>query len=424
MHGLRHGDRRATGEIDGLPVLPGGDALARAPHLHRGRGDPRRTARPGGARRRDAGAAPAEPARAVSARCSRRAASAARSTSRPSRRRSSATTSGRIEQIVPRTRNDAHRLIEECMLAANVCAADFLARAQASGAVPRARGADAGEARGAARVPRRARPAAAAAATIPTAAGLREAARARSRSGPTRAAADDAAALDAAGGLQPGQHRPLRPGLRGLRALHHADPALSRPAGAPRDQGGARRTSATTPTADWDGARARTARRTSGAPTRPRATSRPGSSATTCATTSARTSPARQRRHSFGLFVTLDELYVDGLVHITELGARLLPVRRGAPRAARRAHRQALPARRPGDGASGARRPRDRARSISCSHERREDASRASCSASTPCSRACAPTRSRCVEIFLDETRNDARAKDLAAVARALRRAA
>ncbi len=34
--------------------------------------------------------------------------------------------SGRIEQIVPRTRNEAHRLIEESMLAANVCSADFI----------------------------------------------------------------------------------------------------------------------------------------------------------------------------------------------------------------------------------------------------------------------------------------------------------
>ncbi|MGZ5847531.1 MAG: ribonuclease R [Ramlibacter sp.] len=33
---------------------------------------------------------------------------------------------GRIEKIVPRTRNDAHRLIEEAMLAANVCSADFI----------------------------------------------------------------------------------------------------------------------------------------------------------------------------------------------------------------------------------------------------------------------------------------------------------
>jgi ribonuclease R len=37
---------------------------------------------------------------------------------------------GRIEKIVPRVRNDAHKLIEECMLAANVCAADFLARSK------------------------------------------------------------------------------------------------------------------------------------------------------------------------------------------------------------------------------------------------------------------------------------------------------
>ncbi|MFX1761869.1 ribonuclease R [Paraburkholderia sp. A1RI-2L] len=35
---------------------------------------------------------------------------------------------GKIEQIVPRQRNDAHKLIEECMLAANVCAADFMKR--------------------------------------------------------------------------------------------------------------------------------------------------------------------------------------------------------------------------------------------------------------------------------------------------------
>ena len=37
---------------------------------------------------------------------------------------------GRIEKIVPRTRNDAHKLIEECMLAANVCTADFIGRAK------------------------------------------------------------------------------------------------------------------------------------------------------------------------------------------------------------------------------------------------------------------------------------------------------
>jgi ribonuclease R len=40
---------------------------------------------------------------------------------------------GRIEKIVPRTRNDAHRLIEECMLAANVCSADFLQQGRQPG---------------------------------------------------------------------------------------------------------------------------------------------------------------------------------------------------------------------------------------------------------------------------------------------------
>ncbi len=40
---------------------------------------------------------------------------------------------GRIEQIVATTRNDAHKLIEECMLSANVCAADFMTRSKHTG---------------------------------------------------------------------------------------------------------------------------------------------------------------------------------------------------------------------------------------------------------------------------------------------------
>ncbi len=39
---------------------------------------------------------------------------------------------GRIEKIVPRTRTEAHKLIEEAMLAANVCSADFIALAKHS----------------------------------------------------------------------------------------------------------------------------------------------------------------------------------------------------------------------------------------------------------------------------------------------------
>ncbi len=38
--------------------------------------------------------------------------------------------SGRIEKIVPRTRTEAHRLIEEAMLAANVCSAEYIAAAE------------------------------------------------------------------------------------------------------------------------------------------------------------------------------------------------------------------------------------------------------------------------------------------------------
>jgi ribonuclease R len=40
---------------------------------------------------------------------------------------------GRIEKIIPRTRNDAHKVIEEAMLAANVCSADFIAQGKHPG---------------------------------------------------------------------------------------------------------------------------------------------------------------------------------------------------------------------------------------------------------------------------------------------------
>jgi len=40
---------------------------------------------------------------------------------------------GRIERIVPRVRTDAHRLIEEAMLAANVCSADFIQQSKHPG---------------------------------------------------------------------------------------------------------------------------------------------------------------------------------------------------------------------------------------------------------------------------------------------------
>ncbi len=40
---------------------------------------------------------------------------------------------GRIEKIIPRSRTEAHKLIEECMLAANVCSADFIVQGKYAG---------------------------------------------------------------------------------------------------------------------------------------------------------------------------------------------------------------------------------------------------------------------------------------------------
>jgi exoribonuclease R len=54
---------------------------------------------------------------------------------------------GKIEKIVPVHRNDAHRVIEECMLAANVCASDFLQSQAAALPVPDSRRPDSGETR-------------------------------------------------------------------------------------------------------------------------------------------------------------------------------------------------------------------------------------------------------------------------------------
>ena len=85
------------GEIARLPVLPGGDLLAGALHLHRGGGDPRQHARPRGAAAQRAGAAPAAPARGLPRAAEAARARAARSISRPPRRRSSADDNGRIE---------------------------------------------------------------------------------------------------------------------------------------------------------------------------------------------------------------------------------------------------------------------------------------------------------------------------------------
>src|SRR6185503_14398495 len=109
---------------------------------------------------------------------------------------------------------------------------------RASGALPRARGSDAREARATARIPRRER-ALAGRRRAADRARLREAPREDQDTSRLRAAADRAAALAPASALPAGQRRPLRPRVRGVHALHLADPPLPRPARPPRDQRGA-----------------------------------------------------------------------------------------------------------------------------------------------------------------------------------------
>src|SRR5260364_266797 len=140
---------------------------------------------------------------------------------------------GKIERIAPRVRNEAHKLIEECMLAANVCAADFLKRHQhpclyrvhagpseeklaslrrflggmglrlGGGAKPQARDY---------------------AAFI-----------AQARAARCADVAVNAAALIATGDIQPGQYWAFRPGVSRLYPLYKPYPALSGSARASRD---------------------------------------------------------------------------------------------------------------------------------------------------------------------------------------------
>ena len=118
---------------------------------------------------------------------------------------------------------------------------------------------------------------------------------------------------------QPEQRRPLRPRLRALRALHLADPALSRPARASRHQGcpGPRGTMSNRTGTELGRHCSETERRADDA-------SRDVENWLKC---------YYMRDHvggtfsgsitgvtPFGLFVTLDDYFVDGLVHISELG--------------------------------------------------------------------------------------------------------
>ena len=142
---------------------------------------------------------------------------------------------GEVTQAGMLQRNDAHKLIEECMIAANVEAAKFLldthipAPYRDHDKPPEAKYADLLEFLE--RIP-----AAHAAVGEGAADGFPQAAGIDPRPPRCRAAGIGGAAQPEPGGVRARQHRPLRPGAGGLRAFHLADPALSGPAGASRDQ--------------------------------------------------------------------------------------------------------------------------------------------------------------------------------------------
>ena len=141
---------------------------------------------------------------------------------------------GLLERIEPVVRNDAHRLIEEAMISANVCAARFLEKHEAlalyrihEGPTPekfdllRSLLAHAG-------IRLSDEP--------PTPALLAVRCRPVDRSAGSRVARDDDPALDDAGALQPEKHWPFRSGAAALHAFHVADPPLCGSRRASRDR--------------------------------------------------------------------------------------------------------------------------------------------------------------------------------------------
>ena len=303
----------------GLQVLSGRDALAGAAHLHAGVAV---AVRPGhrDRRRRSRCSRTCRTSTSSTTSSRRRAPSAAPSTSTRPSSPSSSTTHGKITRIVPAPRNEAHKLIEECMLAANVCAADFLTQKKQMTLFrvheppPPDKLALLREflAMSALHLGGGERP------TAADYAKLLDAARDAHR---LRPPADGAAALALAGAVPSRQRGPLRPRLRGLRAFHLAHPPLSRPGSCI----------------------AASRRRSKARPIRPRGMTWQQLGVHTSMTERRADEAARDvvnwlkchymQDHigeefdgtvsgvtSFGLFVTLDGLAIDGLVHITELG--------------------------------------------------------------------------------------------------------
>ena len=144
--------------------------------------------------------------------------------------------SGRIERIVPRMRNDAHRLIEEAMLAANVCSADFIQQSKHPGLF-RVHEGPTPEKKDMLRNYLKAIGVPLTISDDPLPAEFQRIAEATKERPDAQQIHTMLLRSMSAGDLHADQQRPLRPGLRRLHPFHQPDPALSRPAGAPRDQG-------------------------------------------------------------------------------------------------------------------------------------------------------------------------------------------
>ena len=238
VHGVRHGHHAARRD-QGLPLLSRGDALARTPHVHRGLDV---ALGPGSGEDRASKGAAAAPPRPV------RAVPIARRRAREARRHR--LRFGGARDPVRRARQD-HR--DRARAAQRRAQADrgmharrerlrgrLPCQAQADDALPRARAASARQARSVARVPRDVG-AAPVGGREAERRRLREAPRQRARACGLRSSADGAPAVSVAGPVPRGERGPLRPCVRRVRALHVADPPLSRSPRAPRDQVGARR---------------------------------------------------------------------------------------------------------------------------------------------------------------------------------------
>ncbi len=140
---------------------------------------------------------------------------------------------GRVAAVMPRPRLDSHRLIEEFMVLANICAAEELERLRQP-CIYRVHAPPSDEKLAGLRDFLRGFDIVAAGRARPAPARPRPRAAPRRRHRARRAGQRGDAAQPEPGRLQPGQYRPFRPRPAPLCAFHEPDPALCRPARASR----------------------------------------------------------------------------------------------------------------------------------------------------------------------------------------------